>query len=386
MKKRIGKQLAGFAAVLLLALAASGCSNQGQKPEETPVVTTTDPESTTESMSGEVLESSSEESKAAGSLTDMAGRPITEVKEAKKLCALSPDGAIMVYALAPDRLLGWNYQLNDLEKSQILPEYSDLPVVGMGDNLNKEAIIELAPDYCIMVVRKMGENVVADADQMEDDLGIPVVVVSGSLKDSPEAFELLGELTGETEQAMNLSAYARETLDLADSVEIPTEEQITVYFGNGPESLETAPKGSVSSEVIDLVGGVNVAELELGQGSRVEVSLEQVLAWNPQVILLNGEPKQGVSGSQAVEALKQNESFATVDAVVEGRVYGSPKAPFSWIDRPTSINRLIGIKWLGNLLYPQYYDYDIDEEVRSFYQLFYHKDLSSEEIAALYLD
>ncbi|NLW07967.1 MAG: ABC transporter substrate-binding protein, partial [Clostridia bacterium] len=49
-------------------------------------------------------------------------------------------------------------------------------------------------------------------------------------------------------------------------------------------------------------------------------------------------------------------------------------------------NRILGIKWLGNLLYPEIYGYDMTKETREFYKLFYHYDLSDEELTSLLKD
>ena len=66
-----------------------------------------------------------------------------------------------------------------------------------------------------------------------------------------------------------------------------------------------------------------------------------------------------------------------------GELYGTPNAPFSWIDRPPGPNRLIGIRWFSALLYPEYLDCSVEDEVRAFFSLFYHTDLSDEKLEKL---
>ena len=75
--------------------------------------------------------------------------------------------------------------------------------------------------------------------------------------------------------------------------------------------------------------------------------------------------------------------WAGIEAVREGRVYLSPTAPFGWIDRPPSLNRMIGLEWMAGLLYPDLWDGDLREEARAFYRLYYHVDLSEEELDRL---
>ena len=137
------------------------------------------------------------------------------------------------------------------------------------------------------------------------------------------------------------------------------------------------------SEIIDFVNAINVADVEVEGGSRIEISGEQLLAWNPDYIIVNGEPKADLDGDAAAEALMANPDFASLTAVQNENVYGAPNTPFSWVDRPPGPNRVIGVRWLAGLLYPDYYDYDLREEATEFYKLFYHMDLTEDQMTNL---
>ena len=54
--------------------------------------------------------------------------------------------------------------------------------------------------------------------------------------------------------------------------------------------------------------------------------------------------------------------------------------PFNWFDKPPSINRLIGVKWLTYIMYPNEVNYDIKEEAKDFYDIFYHINLTDEDL------
>ena len=60
-------------------------------------------------------------------------------------------------------------------------------------------------------------------------------------------------------------------------------------------------------------------------------------------------------------------------AVRDGRLYVAPEVPFPWLDSPPSVNRLIGLKWLGRVLYREAFPEDLRDETRNFYSLFYHR-------------
>jgi iron complex transport system substrate-binding protein len=67
-------------------------------------------------------------------------------------------------------------------------------------------------------------------------------------------------------------------------------------------------------------------------------------------------------------------------------VYLAPSLPFGWFDRPPSVNRLIGVKWLMHVLYPQAVRGELANDVREFYRLFYHVELEAPQLDALLRD
>ena len=315
-------------------------------------------------------------------ITDMAGRKVTvpTAENIESVFSAGPVAAIFLYMVAPDKLLGWNYELNDVEKSIILDKYQDLPNFGMGDAVNYEAVIAANPTIAINS-GKINDAMVSDCDALSESLGIPVVAVDNELNNSAEAFRFMGELLGVEDHAEELAQYAEQVFtDINALSDIPEEKKVSVYFGNGEDSLETAPRGSQHAQIFDVINAVNVADLELGDGSRVQISAEQLLAWDPDVIVVNGEPKADKSGSSAAEDILSNPDYASLKAVQDQKVYGTPNAPFSWVDRPAGPNRLIGMRWFSALIYPEYIKCDINEEIHKFFDLFYHVDLSDEQL------
>ena len=315
-------------------------------------------------------------------ITDMAGRKVTvpTAENIESVFSAGPVAAIFLYMVVPDKLLGWNYELNDVEKSIILDKYQDLPNFGMGDAVNYEAVIAANPTIAINS-GKINDAMVSDCDALSESLGIPVVAVDNELNNSAEAFRFMGELLGVEDHAEELAQYAEQVFtDINVLSDIPEEKKVSVYFGNGEDSLETAPRGSQHAQILDVINAVNVADLELGDGSRVQISAEQLLAWDPDVIVVNGEPKADKSGSSAAEDILSNPDYASLKAVQDQKVYGTPNAPFSWVDRPAGPNRLIGMRWFSALIYPEYIKCDINEEIHKFFDLFYHVDLSDEQL------
>lgn len=380
--RRNKKGLALLLALLLpLAMLLSGCAQSAGPAASAEAVPTQ--EAAGAETAQDAVAPPEEAAPQEREITDMAGRTMTVPLEIESVFSTGPAAAIYLYTLVPDKLLGWNYALNDIEKSIILEQYHDLPNFGQGDAVNYEAVIAAGPTIALNVT-SINDGSIDASDALAEQLGVPVVMVSSDLLDAPAVYRFMGELFGVEEQAEALAAYAEETFNAISSLDIPNEEKVRIYYGNGEDSLETAPAGSSHGQIIDLVNAVNVADLELGDGSRVQISAEQLLAWDPDVIIVNGEPKADMTGSAAAEAILADPLFATLKAVQNGAVYGTPNAPFSWVDRPPGPNRIVGIRWLSGLIYPEYLDYDVDEAVREFFQLFYHVELTDEQLTQLY--
>ena len=155
---------------------------------------------------------------------------------------------------------------------------------------------------------------------------------------------------------------------------IPQDKRPRVYYGRGPKGLETGLAGSINTEVLEAAGAVNVADTA-GKGGLANVSVEQVLAWNPDVVLTLD------SGFQA--EVGKDPSWAGVNAVKNGRIYRAPTLPFGWFDSPPGINRLIGVPWLTSVLYPGGTSPDLRATTKTFYKLFYHVDLNDGQLDTL---
>lgn len=315
----------------------------------------------------------------ANVIPDMAGRSVTIPSTVNKIFCADPMSAITVYTLAPHKLLGWCYRLNDYETDYILEEYRDLPVYGMKDNINYEAVITADPDIAVLS-GTINDAMIEKADKMQEKLGIPVIVLNIELATVPEAYLLLGKATGDTKQASALAAYAQNTLDAV--VDIPENQRISIYYANGIDSLNTSAKGSAASQIFDLVQAENVCDMESETGDRMQVTKEHVIDWNPTYIFVNGEPQENLTGSAAAEDILNDTQYANIEAIKNGNVISIPKSPFAWLDRPRSVNRLIGIHWLGSLLYPDHYTFS-DKDIKEFYSLFYHLDLTDNQLQQL---
>jgi iron complex transport system substrate-binding protein len=318
-------------------------------------------------------------------LVDMVGRKVVVPKKITRVLGMSPMGTVLVYTLSPELLAGWNYQPVPEELAFIQEQYRQLPVLGgwYGKNNtgNLEEIIKAHPDVLISMGDPLGTAV---AERVQEQTHIPVVVLSGGLKELPDAYLKAGELLGNQTRAAELAEECRRTIrEIEEKVAtIPAEKRRRVYYAEGPKGLETEPGDSIHSEALIFAGAINVAAVPMQQGyGHTPVSMEQILQWDPEIVISGydhistpGEFYRTVwndSGWQHVRVVKQHE------------VYEVPQYPYCWIDRPPSANRIIGIKWLANLFYPDVFRYDIRSETKKFYATFYHLQLSDAQLDQL---
>ena len=309
-------------------------------------------------------------------VTDMEGRKVRIPDHVGRVVTLGNDLVVYLYTLDRTKLLGWNHAPGEKARKFLDPSTLSLPELKTmsGKGMNEEVILSLHPDLLLC----SDEDEVLDADALQKRLKIPVVKVSTDLAKTPEVYELLGLCLGDRERAGKLAAYARATLsDVARKVaSIPASRRPRVYYAEGGDGLRTDLSGSTHAHVLDVLGVRNVAALPGNplQGT-VSVSFEQVMAWNPQAIVV-GSMRQ----VDARNMIQQDPRWKTIEAVRAGRVWRCPTLPFNWFDRPPSPVRLLGLRWLGGLLYPKEMPVDIAKETKGFYALFYGRKLSDGEV------
>jgi iron complex transport system substrate-binding protein len=313
----------------------------------------------------------------------MVGRTVTIPSDVQKVVTTSPPMTAMVYMLAPDKLVGLNYQWADIEKDYIDSKYQDLPVVGgwFGrQDGNYEEIISIGPN--IVIEGAMGDVDSVLLNERQEKFGaIPVVGVTDNsdVTKITTSIEFMGKLLGEEDKANKLIDVTNKYLDKANSVSnsIPETEKKRVYYAQGPEGLQTDPRGSLHAQLIDIVGGNNIADVQLQDGvGQVEVSIEQVIKWNPEVII--------TTDTSFYNKVYNDPKWRNIKAVKEKQVYLSPQSPFKWFDRPPGANIILGIPWTAKVIYPdKYSDINLKEEVKNFYKEFYKYDLSDSEVENL---
>jgi iron complex transport system substrate-binding protein len=310
----------------------------------------------------------------AATVTDGAGRAVAVPAHVQRVFPAGPPAAIFLYTLAPELLLGWPRANRPEEREFLLPEVGGRPevgrITGRGNTANLEVVLALKPDL-ILDVGSTSPTYVSLADRVQQQTGIPYALLDGRFDGIAAAYRTLGALIGRPDDG---EAYARAAEDMIRTITgrtavMPKGGRPRVYYARGPRGLETGLGGSINVETIEMLAQNVAGET---RGGLANVSIEQVLLWNPDVIITIDQ--------DFAANVRSDPAWAPVKAVRDGRVHLSPKLPFGWVDFPPCVNRLIGLWWLAKILYPDTFPEDLRALTRDFYARFYHVTLSDAQI------
>lgn len=316
----------------------------------------------------------------AREISDMYGRKHFLPDRARKVFSTSPVDTYLLYALDPEMLAGLNFPVKEKDRQYLHRHVTRIPVIGwfgQGQSPNRETLLAINPD--IIFTSALDHALSSKVDQALKVMRMPVVELTiDRLSDYPDAFLRAGRILGRQQRARKLADYSCNTLAEARAIvaRLPRDKKVSVYYAEGTDGLSTECDTSRHVELVGLAGGSNVHQCrERSPYGLEKISLEQVLVYNPEVILVMEE--------RFYRNVFKDPIWKRIRAVKNGRVYLIPRHPINWFDRPPSFMRFIGLKWLLNSLYPAHYPIDIERETREFYQLFLGVDLSGKEIRSL---
>ncbi len=149
---------------------------------------------------------------------------------------------------------------------------------------------------------------------------------------------------------------------------------LRVYLACSPDGTIPCLADESAGEQIALLGGVNVAGTSATAPMRPLI-VDEIGALAPDVVV--------VSSARAATRLRADPQWQTVTAVARGRVYHLPDLPYNWGSRPPSVNRLAGLMWLAYALRERAFDTVFYDDVRVFFQEFYHVELTDAQVRRL---
>ena len=292
-------------------------------------------------------------------VTDQAGRTVTIEQEPQRIISAYYITSSLLIALDLDeKMVGIENKPNTRAIYGLsAPELLSLPQIGSGKELNIEAIVALEPDLLLLPIKL--KNTVPTLEE----LGLTVLLVNPENQAQfNEMVQLIGQATNKPELAETLLDWiSNQQADLTETLK--DAEAPTVYLAGNSSMLSTAGNAMYQSDMIRLAGGVNVAAA-IEDTYWAEIDYEQLLAWNPEYIVLAAD------ASYEVEDVLNDPNLADCTAVVNGNVFRLPNQAEAW-DSPVP-SSILGSLWLANILHPdQLNDAECTARMNEFYETFY---------------
>ncbi len=310
--------------------------------------------------------------------TDSLGREVMVPADIERIAVTGPMAQIVLFALAPDRLAGianaWDPQAEQFLDSK----YFNLPILGQlyggKGELNLETLLASGAQV-IVDVGEAKENAREDLDALQEQSGIPFVHISCYTATTGDTYRKLGELLNMPDEGEALAVYCDMAYEKSLSI-VNSVEKADVLYCLGEAGLNVIAKSSYHAELLDLMtNNVAVVDEPSSRGSGNEVDMEQILLWNPDIILF--------APDSIYAMVKDDPLWQTLPAIAENRYYEVPFGPYNWMMSPPSVQRYLGMMWIAQLLYPDAAQYDLFQEVTDYFQLFYHCDLTQSQFDAL---
>ena len=303
-------------------------------------------------------------------ILDMSNRTVTVPMPVERIVAASSDTLRTLTVLgAEDKIVGCDYPTSWSPIWYAASELEDLPdISGGGDGLNVELAMSLEPDVIFV-----GTSAKLNADEIQEKSQVPTIAVTSYPNDLwiVDMFRIVGAVTGKDEKARDLIAYAEEKVDEITEItsKIPDEDKPVVYTTHGGGMI-TQCCGAISG--VEWAGGLNAAEFT----GNSEVSKEQVIKWNPDVILITfGTPAK-------IEAVVSDPVLQDVNAVKSGRVYSVYISKGGW---GSLGSQLAALNYLAKLFHPEKFeDLDVEEEGNEIMEHLYGVDGIYTEMAEEY--
>lgn len=310
--------------------------------------------------------------------TDSCGREVAVPADIRRIAVSGPLAQMVVFAIAPDKMVGVANAWDESAKAYFDAKYLELPLLGQlyggKGELNLETLLAAAPDV-VIDVGEPKDSMAEDLDALQEQTGIPFVHIDAYLASMDDTYAMLGDLLAMPNEAQGLADYCRYAYDkvkaIADSV-----EKVDLLYVTGEEGLNVIARGSYHAEVIDMLcNNLAVVDEPSSKGTGNEVDMEQILNWNPDEVIF--------APGSIYSTVADNENWQTIPAIRDGRYYEVPMGPYNWMGFPPSVQRILGMQWMAKVLYPDAADYDMYETTQTYFQLFYHCDLTAEQYAAL---
>ncbi|BBP45597.1 iron ABC transporter substrate-binding protein [Thiosulfatimonas sediminis] len=305
--------------------------------------------------------------------------------EAQRVYGANPIVTYMLVAMAPQKLMGWNFPVSPQAKGIFPDALFAKPIIGgwfgQGRTPNMEVLLAGRPQLIVM----SDAMVDSKRQQLLQQMDVPVCYLTlNRLDDFPDSFRRLGEWLHNPQRGEQLAQAMEQLLAQQSRLKALLQERNialkSVYYAQDPNGLASECRGSIHAEVIPWAGAVNphLCPAEQSRFGKVAINIEQLLKYDPDAI---------VTQERAFyDKVYQMPNWQGLKAVQNKQVFFAPQTPFRWLDRPPSFMRILAAQWLMQKLYPhvaQIAALDTVQTTQDFFKLFFQVELSREQAQTL---
>lgn len=295
----------------------------------------------------------------------------------RRIISAGSPADMLLLAAAPEKLLGFSsFDFSRFPDVPFPADIARLPklgrLAGHASTLSLETLLALEADLVVDCGNTDG-SWRSQAQRISERSHIPWVLIGGTLASSAEQLLAIGEIVGTEDRTRQQAALAQKFIADAQAFSTGGGARTRFYAARGAKGLETGLAGSLHTEAAELLGLENVARVA-GRNGLAQVSLENLLTWQPDLILTQNAATR--------DYILQDPAWQSVTAVAKRQVMLLDGLPFGWLDAPPGINRLAGMRRLHAWLDPRI-QRSLQEDLTRYSTLFWHSTLTPARYATL---
>lgn len=317
----------------------------------------------------------------AKTVTDLTGKKVTIKDNPTRIAIVPIPWASLTYLVDGDssKIIGMNPSSKEAYDISILKELApnmkkvNTAFVDSDFNINYEELALLKPDIVIVW------DFQNDAIEKLAKLKIPAVAIKyGTLENVQQGIKLLGDILNKQEKAQKLINYHKDTNKYfaSKTKKLENIKRKKILYLINPQ-LTVSSGNSVTNIMIDMAGGENVAKDITTGGSWSKVTMEQIIKWNPDIIILSNFDK--ILPEDIYNNKFEGQDWSKISAVKNKKVFKAPIGIYRW-DAPSAETPLM-IKWIAKVATPEVFnDYNIRKDIKDFYLEFFNYKLTDEQL------
>ncbi len=308
-------------------------------------------------------------------ITDSFGREVFIPDEVESIaCLYSFAGyAVSLLGRGDDLVAVPDGLQRDVMLMDIVPQVKKAAVPRKSGKINIEELLRQNPD--VVIIRGDTARDQKELEQLEKANLTYIVVDYTNIEEQQQAISIIGQVIGRSAQALAFNDYYNGIIKKVNEAvaDIPEDERTRMYHSEN-QALRTIYRNALPADWSKAAGVINVSvgeELSMVNNDYY-ASLEQVLLWNPEVIIANE--------NSAMKYILGNPQWSGIEAVKNNRVYQLPQGISRW-GHPGSVETPLAILWTAKTVYPELFQHiDMESETEYFYKEFFDYQLSPEMI------